>query len=338
MTAARLPAGYDADRADEGNPGDPSMLARWKPYVIGMLTYTPLAERYRIPETGGTDNARYCYGVFMRHLSYAHRAGKVGLPVVVAELGPGDSLGTGLAWLIAGSERYLAFDVRRYATTERNLHVFDELVENFRARADVPGPGEFPEMKPGLDTLAFPNEILPGAQLDRALDPGRLARIRLALKDLERSSSGPIAYVAPWDYATNVREKSVDLIFSQAVMEHVEDVDHAYAMSRLWLKQDGMVSHQIDFRSHGTSPSWDGYRAYSELGWRIVRGRRTYLINRVPDTGHVDAMRRHGLRVVTLVPSTQAPSLEPSQYARRFRDLNPESRRTAGLFVQAVLA
>lgn len=311
-------------------------MARWKPYLIGMLTYTPLAKRYNIPRTGGTDNARYCYGVFMRHLCYAHRAGRVGLPEVVAELGPGDSLGTGLAWLIAGSERYLAFDVRRYATTTRNLQVFDELVEQFQGRAEIPGPDEFPEMLPGLDTLTFPREILPAAHLERALDPDRLARIRRALRDLETSSSGPVAYVAPWDHASSVREKSVDLIFSQAVMEHVEDVDHAYAICKLWLKPGGMVSHQIDFRSHGTSPTWDGYRGYSELGWRIVRGRRVYLINRVPDAGHVDAMRRHGLRVVTRIPSTLEPTLGPGRYAPRFRDLSPDSRRTAGLFVQAV--
>jgi len=314
------------------------MLAKWKPYLIGLLTYTPLAGRYGIPKTGGTDDARYCYGVFMRHLCYAYRAGKAELPRVVAEIGPGDSVGTGLAWLIAGSDSYLAFDVRRYATAERSLPIFDELVEQFRVRAAVPGPDEFPELKPGLDALEFPSEILPEAHLDRALAPARLARIRSALQDLDHATSGPIAYVAPWDYATNVREQSVDLIFSQAVMEHVEDVDRTYAMSRRWLKPGGMISHQIDFRSHGTSPTWDGYRAYSELGWRIVRGRRTYLINRVPDTGHIEAMRRNGLRVVTQIPSTLAPTVRPEQYARRFRGLSPESRRTAGLFVQAALA
>jgi SAM-dependent methyltransferase len=312
------------------------MLARWKPHLIGMLTYTPLAGRYTTPKTGGTDNARYCYGVFMRHLCYAHRAGMTKVPEVVAELGPGDSLGTGLAWLIAGSARYLAFDVRRYATTARNLQVFDALVDLFRARADVPGSDEFPEMKPALDTLAFPHEMLPTAHLDRSLDAARLVRIRLALQDTEAGSSGPIAYVAPWDDATNVREKSVDLIFSQAVMEHVEDVDHTYAMCKRWLKPEGMISHQIDFRSHGSSPTWDGYRAYSELEWRIVRGRRSYLINRISDAGHIDAMKRIGLRAVTRIPSTLAPTVRPGQYAQRFRDLSPESRQTAGLFVQAV--
>ena len=43
------------------------MLDNLKPYVRGLLTYTPLAGRYTTPETGGTDNARYCYGVFLRH-------------------------------------------------------------------------------------------------------------------------------------------------------------------------------------------------------------------------------------------------------------------------------
>ena len=315
-----------------------SMLAKWKPYVIGMLSYTPLAKRYTIPVTGGTDSGRYCYAVFMRHLSYAYRAGRVRIPEVVAELGPGDSLGTGLAWLIAGSERYLAFDVRRYATTKRSLRIFDELVELFRARAAVPGSDEFPQMKPPLDTREFPNDMLASAQLDRALNPSRLAQIRRALEHVETASSGPISYTVPWDDAADVRPSSVDLVFSQAVMEHVENLDHTYAMSKLWLKPDGMISHQIDFRSHGTSPGWDGYRAYSDLSWRIVRGRGTYLINRVPDTGHVDAMRRHGFRIVTYMPFTLEPTVQPGQYAPRFRSLSPESRQTAGLFVQAVLA
>lgn len=312
------------------------MLAKWKPFVIGLLTYTPLASRYDIPRTGGTDDARYCYGVFMRHLCHANGSGPGRMPDTVAELGPGDSIGTGLAWLIAGSGRYLAFDVRRYASAARNLGVFDDLVALFRARAEVPGPGEFPQMKPGLETYAFPSAILPDERLDRALDPARIARLRAELARLDGAADGPISYTVPWDDARSVREASVDLIFSQAVMEHVEDVDRAYAMSRLWLRPGGMISHQIDFRSHGTSPGWDGYRAYSEASWRIVRGRRAYLINRVPPSEHLAAIRRHGFRVVHEIAFRQPPTLASEEYAPRFRSLDPASRETAGLFVQAV--
>ncbi len=312
------------------------MLSRAKPYLIGLLTYTPLAARYRIPRTGGTDDPDYCYGVFLRHLVHAHRAGLTRLPEVVAELGPGDSLGTGLAWLIAGASRYLAFDVRRYATTKRNAAVFDALVARFLRRAPAPGREAFPEMKPDLESTSFPSEILSDAHLTRALSPDRLRSLRDSLARVEQAASGPVAYIVPWDDAANVREGSVDLIFSQAVMEHVEEVDHVYAVCRRWLKPGGMVSHQIDFRSHGTSPTWDGYRSYSELQWRIVRGRRDYLINRVPDAGHLEAIRRHGLRVVTCLPSLSEPTLRPDAYAPRFRSLSDASRRTSGLFVQAV--
>ncbi|HEX4826197.1 MAG TPA: methyltransferase domain-containing protein [Candidatus Polarisedimenticolaceae bacterium] len=310
-----------------------AVLERLKPYVIGLLTYTPAAARYRIPRTGGTDDPDYCYGVFLRHLVHRHRAGLAGIPEVVAELGPGDSLGTGLAWLIAGAQRYLAFDVRRYATTERNLMIFDALVERFRARAPAPGRDAFPEMKPDLPSTSFPSAVLGDAHLEDVLAPERLRRIRESLLTLE----GSIAYIVPWDDAANVREGSVDLIFSQAVMEHVEEVDHVYAVCRRWLKRGGMLSHQIDFRSHGTAPTWDGYRAYSELEWRVVRGRRDYLINRVSDAGHLEAIERHGLRAVTKIPSLSEPTVAPGRYAPRFRSLSEASQRTSGLFVQAVL-
>jgi hypothetical protein len=311
------------------------MLASFKPYIAGMLTYTPLAKRFSMTPGGGTDDPRYCYGVFMRHLIHAHRAG-LSFPRVVAELGPGDSIGTGLAWLIAGAERYHAFDVCRYATGERTPGIFDALVELFRSRAAVPGADEFPELKPSLDDLDFPRSVLPDAQLAEALDPVRLTAMRSAVCDPDSAPLGQVEYIAPWDYAANLRPGSVDLIFSQAVMEHVEDVDRVYAVSREWLTNSGMVSHQIDFRSHGTSQTWDGYRAYSEFEWLIVRGRRDYLINRLPDSGHVASLHQHGFRIVTQVAQILEPTLKPHQYAARFRDLGIESRRISGVFLQAV--
>ena len=43
-------------------------------------------------------------------------------------MGPGDSIGVGLSALICGAQTYYAVDVQQYATVERSLEVFEDLV------------------------------------------------------------------------------------------------------------------------------------------------------------------------------------------------------------------
>ncbi|HMR66178.1 MAG TPA: hypothetical protein PKE64_19375 [Anaerolineae bacterium] len=102
-------------------------------------------------------------------------------PNSVAELGPGDSLGVGLAALITGTENYYALDVTRYANTDRNLSVFDELVAMFQAHASIPHDDDLTVVKPYLDSYAFPEHILTPARLQQALRPERLTNIRANL-------------------------------------------------------------------------------------------------------------------------------------------------------------
>ena len=85
----------------------PSALKRflWSiPGVDAALCYTSaaLAQRRRARGDAGetygggkTQNARYCYSVWMRHLVSACATG--GVPKVVAEIGPGRSVGCGIA-------------------------------------------------------------------------------------------------------------------------------------------------------------------------------------------------------------------------------------------------
>ena len=103
--------------------------------IKGLATYVPVLNRLTMRGTGGTVSARYCYSVWLRHLVLAHEQGLRKIPDTVAELGPGDSLGSGLAALLCGSERYFGLDVKSYAPTDRNRQIFDELVELFQRRA-----------------------------------------------------------------------------------------------------------------------------------------------------------------------------------------------------------
>ncbi|MGH7005152.1 MAG: hypothetical protein ACREIP_14510, partial [Alphaproteobacteria bacterium] len=129
---------------------------------------------------GRTHSARYCYSVFLRHLVKLAEAGLPTAPRAVAEIGPGESVGTGMAALIAGAERYIGLDVKHYALRPDTLALFDAIVALFRERAAIPGADEFRTIKPELPSSAFPAQVLGAERLVHALDPARLAALRAA--------------------------------------------------------------------------------------------------------------------------------------------------------------
>ena len=92
--------------------------------ATGILSYVPGMNNFLLRRTGGTESARYCYSVWLRHLIMAYKNGLKSHPQIIAELGPGDSLGMGLAALLSGAELYYGFDVVRYAHPKTNLSIF----------------------------------------------------------------------------------------------------------------------------------------------------------------------------------------------------------------------
>jgi len=252
---------------------------------------------------------------------------------VLAELGPGDSLGIGLAALIAGAERYFAFDVRPFSNPAYNLRIFDELVELFRARQPVPSQSEIVEIKPAIQDESFPSRILTNEHLEQALRSQRIRALRDALEEPGAGDHRPISYVAPWFDAALVRERTIDWIFSQAVMEHVDDLQFVYESCNKWLKPGGVMSHQIDFRSHGTASSWVGHRTYSDTVWRLVRGARPYLINRQPLSEHRKLLGEIGLNLVEQDIVTANPTIGRARLADRFSSWSDEDLSSAGAFI-----
>ncbi len=311
-----------------GNRGMSANMAVMR-IVAGITTMVPGIYALCHRGVGGTASARYCYSIWLRHLVQARRYQPWRFPRSVAELGPGDSLGIGLAALICGADRYLGFDVIKYASEARNLAVFDELVALFKARADIPDAEEFPRVKPYLGSYDFPSHILTEEWLDAALDPDRLARIRAAASDMGRPGS-PVRYVVPWHDASQIERASVDMIFSQAVLEHVDDLDRTYAAMRDWLRPGGIMSHQIDFRCHGTADDWNGHWTCSDLHWRLIRGGRPYLINRQPRSTHLDLLKRHGFELVYEQIRELPSVLDRSDLAPRFRLLSDTDLTTSG--------
>lgn len=307
------------------------MIQAWKArhMLTGMLTFVPIlnAWRHRYASTGGSDSARYCYSVWFRHLSMLDKHGFKIKGAQVGELGPGDSLGIGLAALLSGAKGYMGLDIVPYSATTGLEKMLGQLVEMYLEKTPLPDDREFPFVRPLIDSYDFPNHLTDSANLALKAETLR-QQIRAGL-----NNSSLIGYRVPWTLLPQIREASLDLIFSQAVLEHVDNLDETYQAMYAWLKPSGYASHVIDFRAHGRSPYWNGHWAYSDWQWKLVRGKREFLLNREPISTHIAQAKRAGFQVLFLKEDQAPHRLEISALAPRFQRMTLADACTSGVFL-----
>jgi SAM-dependent methyltransferase len=291
----------------------------------GLQTYIPGTNRHW-RSTGGTNGSPYCYEVFLKHFTLCHEAGMRG-PEAVAEVGP-DSIGIA-GRLIVGSTRAS----RRRRHRRRTTSASSELAQFFGERRPNPSWG-WPNYDHMMDERFFPSGILDELRLGRSMAPERLLKIQAALRDAPGDPIG-IRYCCPWTSSDVVEPESLDWIYSQSVMEHVDDVEAAYASMQRWLKPGGFLSHQIDLRSHGLFDEWNGQWGVPRWQWRLIRGRRAYLINRLPYSAHSRIVHEmFDVRTELLLEGEGG--IPDRDFREPFDALPPRDRRTAGYFVVAV--
>lgn len=313
-----------------------------RPLLTGLASYIPGLYHYYALGTGGSNSASYCYGAWIKHTALLHQAGLQKIPNAVAELGPGDSLGIGLAALLSGANEYYALDVKKSCNTERNLGVLNQLVELFRNRASTPVNEGHPDIKPYLDSNMFPDKILTEERLMESLREDRIDAIRRAIVNLELDDTNQpgkikIRYIVPWSDPDVLDPESVDLIYSQAVLEHVDNLEAVYRAMSTWLKPGGYMSHEIDFRSHNLTKEWNGHWACNEIAWRIARGRKPYLLNRQPCSVHVDLLGKHGFRIASRFLHTDQDGITRKQLAAKWKNMTDSDLHCVGAHIQAVL-
>lgn len=304
------------------------MLHAWKaPRLIkGALTYVPWFNevRRRRSATGGSGSARYCYAVWMRHLTIASGFGFRVTDASVGELGPGDTIGTGLAALLSGARRYVAVDAFPYAVKADLGTIFQPLAQMFLSREAIPDHHEFPGVRPTLDSYAFPENLIPRdvpARQIQQLEASVAAGIH---------AIGEVSYVAPWQPSDDIVPGTLDLLFSQAVLQYVDDLENTYRAMYRWLKPGAYCSHATGFGANDFSPHWNGHWAYRDWEWRIVRGRREFLLNRAPLSVHLELIRRIGFEILHLAVQEDRGGLSLSELSPRFRTLDPADRFARG--------
>jgi len=248
--------------------------------------------------TGGTNSARYCYSVWLRHLNWLYRNGITNIPEKVIEFGPGDSLGIGLCAILSGTKEYRALDAIKHVDIVKNKALFEEIIKLFEIKASIPDNIEFPHIHPKLDSHNFPAKILTEDIIKSNLIESRLNQIRKELQNIDNVDNTFIRYIAPWSTTVDIKPNSIDMIYSQSVMQYVDDPNKIYPLMYMWLKPRGIISHEIDFKSQGTSRTWNGHWGYSDWMWKLVKGRAEYLINRFPHSYHIREIKKCGFEIL----------------------------------------
>lgn len=235
---------------------------------------------------GQMDSAEYALSCFKGHWAATQDARRQ--PQTILELGPGDSLASSLIGCAMGVQRSYMIDSGPYAT-----RVVD----------------------PYLQLRSRLKQLYPEAPLPE-----------FSTVDEMLSATGGQYLTAGTDSMRGVPDGSIDLVYSQAVLEHVpfNELEEQFRQTRRVLHRDGVASHQVDLRDH-LGNGLNNLR-FSHSFWETPRIHRSgFYTNRVRLPAYLEMFRRCRLQVRQIEVSRwpQLP-IKRSQLDRSFRDLSDE--------------
>lgn len=163
---------------------------------------------------GAMDKSAYALDIAFDHLS------RIGGPGAVTgrtclELGPGDSLASAMLGASLGAKKIYLVDVGAYAETR--MTIYQDLAAELRRRG---------YQSPDIDS---------DAGIDVMLD-----------------RRGAVYLTSGLDSLRTIETGTVDIIWSQAVLEHVRvhEIREVLRELRRIISPDGVMSHRIDYKDH----------------------------------------------------------------------------------------
>jgi hypothetical protein len=201
------------------------------------------------------------------------------------------------------------------------------MIRLYVKREPIPDNSEFPRIRPQLRSYEFPEYAIQWSGFSE-----RVKHIRNDIRQgLEHGQL--VRYRAPWTSNKEVAPNSLDLIFSQAVLEYVDSLHETYKAMSMWARPGAYASHVVDLSASYLSPICNGHWAYSDWEWRLARGRREVFLNRMPLTTHLACAADSGFDVLMLQKEYVHSSLDVTDLSSRFRALDSEDLRTRGVML-----
>lgn len=283
-----------------------------------------------VPQVAGTMgrrnypcvDAEYYYRTWLSHVCLAHHFGCWDTPETVLEIGPGNSLGVGLAALLSGINKYLAYDVNPLLNELGEASLLSEIADLYRVKAP------FATADALLPTAELPSQLFAAERRAYFLSPDWIDQIKYSL-----ANRGEL--IDYYNDPDEIAMHTVDYIFSQSALEHVEELDTMYESMWKWLKPGGLMTHSIDFSAHGTSRDWNGHWTCPDWLWRLMQGKRLYFLNRVPLSQHQALLAHHGFELKGVHSIKRASTLKRAELAPRFQHLSESDLTTTSAFLVA---
>ena len=151
--------------------------------------------------------------------------------------------------------------------------------------------------------------------------------------DIDNPNNLFIKYKIPWYNSKIINNYFVDFIYSQAVLEYVDDLDNTYSAMSKWLKPSGLMSHTIDFKSDGITKSWNGHWTFNDFEWKIIRGDKTVIINRQPLSKHTNFNSKYEFTILVKSRIKMENKLNKNQFSKKFQNLSEADITTSGVYI-----
>lgn len=251
---------------------------------------------------GHMNKLDYAIGVFSKH---ADRVGGVSTfsGRTCLELGPGDSLASAILARAAGARKTYLVDVGNFV--EANMPFYRELISELQRRGYAVSD---------LTSICSVGELLEKTGAEYLTD---------GVRSLKTIPSG-----------------SVDVIWSQAVLEHirVHEVPEALREMRRILSDSGIMSHRIDYKDH-LGGSLNNLRFSSRVWEAEAMARSGFYTNRIRNSEFLRLIEDAGfhLQQAETARWDKAP-IPRSKLAKEFQSLSEDDLRTRNVDVVATVA
>jgi SAM-dependent methyltransferase len=222
---------------------------------------------------------------------------------VLLEYGPGDIPGVALLMVAHGVKKVVCVDrFPMLSLSSDNAAVLDRLLGNLSPEARARGEAALRRSNAGAVTLDQ-------SRIEYFLRPSGLSGLR----------------------------ETIDLVFSRAVLEHVDDVRATFADMEAALRPGGVAIHLVDLKSHGLHQR----NPLDFLSWPTGLWTLMFSQKGVPNRWRVnhyrDVLRAGRLKVQLLAPTARAAMSDVSEVrphlAAPFRDLPDEDLAWLGFWL-----